>query len=236
MLEAPPRILCERSNADDPVRGRGRSKKLDEIDKLAISRRRFLISAIATIGILAVPHQATDFLTNDKVNLYVHRSMNGILALGTKAAEDQPRIWSRGMVHAYRWTGDPDQELCGGALEDAMSDFLLDVHEDDPEDPEFLNFVNEPDPSNFNDNENGPQWDEYIDRGSSTADAYSFVRDIILRCKNEDRAHLTELLGLNLDLVHDQLGKQVYLEIERVPLLQSFLDRIEADTRVELVT
>jgi hypothetical protein len=209
---------------------------MDEIDKLAISRRRFLVGAIATIGCLAMPRQATDFLAADRVPLYVHRSMDGLLALGIKAAEDSPRIWSTGMVYAYQWTGDPDQELFGGALEQAMSEFGMDEAEYYPDDPEFLNSLNEPDPSNFNDSENGPQWDEYIDRGSSTADAYDFISDIVTRCRNEDQAYLSELLGLKLDLVHDQLGKQVYLEIERVPLLQSFLDRIQAGTRVELVT
>ena len=132
---------------------------------LDISRRSFLMSALASMAARPTP----GFLAAEREKrqtLYINQNADGLLSLGCPFdADGGPRVWTVLEVYHARWEGycssDP---LTGRALDEALSDFGGGYADD----PDFIEWLETPDPSNDSDDWSRPQWQEYIDELSAS--------------------------------------------------------------------
>jgi hypothetical protein len=157
-----------------------------------ISRRHLILSVSA---LLATAPALAKFKSSSGTDLYINSGVDGLLSLDVRwDNDDGPRDWTRKEIYLHDYCldiNDIDKPLQGDVLEHALSEF----GGEDPEDKEFLAFLEEPDPSNDKDDDNRPQWQEYINETSATAQASQFLEDIRSSLPKSQQDEFDEFIG-----------------------------------------
>jgi hypothetical protein len=199
----------------------------------SISRRHFILSASV---LLATAPALAKFKLSTATELYINTDVDGLLSLDVRwDNDDGPRDWTRKEIYLHDYAvdlTDIDKPLEGDVLDHALSEF----GGEDPEDEEFLAYLEEPDPSNDKEDDSRPQLQEYIYETSATAQASQFLEDIRSSLPKGQQDEFDEFIGFYnshpMDM-HIAGGKLSYMDPDNGQALQVLLEK--AGLNIEVI-